>query len=134
MISIDSAQYRERVISYDYDMIWYRWGLSLSPGNEQKLYWGSDGVTAEGTRNYMGVNSPAVDGLIVAILEGRTQDDFRSAVKALDRALTSGRYVIPVWYSDYARIAHKKELKFPEYLPIYGHWIGWQPDVWWHEE
>ena len=132
--SIDSAQYRERVISYDYDMIWYRWGLSLSPGNEQKLYWGSDGVTAEGTRNYMGVNSPAVDGLIVAILEGRTQDDFRSAVKALDRALTSGRYVIPVWYSDYARIAHKKELKFPEYLPIYGHWIGWQPDVWWHEE
>lgn len=131
---IDSAQYRERVNNYDFDMAWYRRGLSLSPGNEQKLYWGGEGVTEPGTRNWMGVDSPAVDGMIDSILEAKTQADFRAGVKALDRVLTAGRFVIPAWYSDHTRIAHTKELRFPDYIPIYGDWIGWQPDVWWHEE
>ena len=52
----------------------------------------------------------------------------------LDRVLTTGRYVIPIYSFNVSRIAHAKELKFPDALPIYGDWIGWQPDVWWYEE
>ncbi|OSQ45752.1 extracellular solute-binding protein [Marivita geojedonensis] len=132
--TIDSAQYNERVNTYDFDMTYYRRGLSLSPGNEQKLYWGCDGVEAEGTRNYMGMCSPAAEAMIDAILNSPSRDDFIASTRALDRILTTGRYVIPIYQWNISRIAHAKELKYPENLPIYGDWIGWQPDVWWWEE
>ena len=57
-----------------------------------------------------------------------------TAVRALDRVLTAGRYVVPFWYSDISRIAHRKELTYPARLPIYGDWIGFQPEVWWAQE
>ena len=131
---IDNAQYKERTDIYDFDMAWYRRGMSLSPGNEQKLYWGRDGVTTPGTRNWMGIDSDGVEAMIDHMLSARQHEDFIDAVRALDRLLTTGRYVIPAWYSDHSRIAHAKELKFPERLPIYGDWIGFQPDVWWYED
>ncbi len=131
---IDSAQYKERTDKYDFDMTYYRRSLSLSPGNEQRLYWGSKGVTQPGTRNWMGMNSPAADSLIDTILNSPTQEDFRAATRALDRVLTSGRYVIPFWYSNVSRLAHIRQLHYPEHLPIYGDWIGFLPDVWWYEE
>ena len=53
---------------------------------------------------------------------------------ALDRILTAGRYVVPMWYSDISRLAHRAELKFPDRLPLYGDWLGFQPDVWWYEQ
>ncbi len=132
--TIDNAQYRERVNAYDFDMTYNRWGLSLSPGNEQKLYWGCDGVEAEGTRNYMGMCSQAAEAMIDEILNSESRDDFIAATRALDRVLTTGRYVIPIYQWNISRIAHVKELKYPEELPIYGDWIGWQPNVWWWEE
>ena len=132
--TVDSAQYKERTTNYDFDMAYYLRGLSLSPGNEQLLYWGSAGVDAPGTRNWMGVSSPAIEGLINEMLNATSQEDFRAAVKALDRVLTTGRYVIPIWHNPIARLAHVKELTFPERLPMYGDWVGFQPDVWWYEE
>ncbi|MEL7114652.1 MAG: extracellular solute-binding protein, partial [Pseudomonadota bacterium] len=131
--TVDSAQYKERTDSYDFDMTYYRRGLSLSPGNEQRLYWGAAGVEAPGTRNWMGMNSPAAEAMIDEILNSASREDFVAATRALDRILTTGRYVIPIYNWNISRIAHVKELKFPETLPIYGDWIGWQPDVWWME-
>ena len=132
---IDKAQYKERTNTYDFDMAYYRRGMSLSPGNEQMLYWGAAGVTEPGTRNWMGMNSPAAEAMIDHLLTSDSQDDFRAAAKALDRILTAGRYVIPVWAGGPSRIAHKKELRYPkDNLPMYGDWIGFQPDVWWYEE
>jgi peptide/nickel transport system substrate-binding protein len=131
---IDSAQYKERTNTYDFDMAYYRRGLSLSPGNEQTLYWGSDGVENPGTRNWMGMNSPAAEAMINTFLTSDSQDEFLAAVRALDRVLTSGRYVIPIYQWNISRLAHAKELKFPERIPMYGDWIGFQPDVWWYEE
>lgn len=130
----DSAAYKERITAYDYDMIWNAWSLSLSPGNEQSLYWGSAGVTEPGTRNYMGVGSKAVDGLIATMVGSTAREDFVVAVQALDRVLTSGRYVIPFWYSDVSRVAFKSRLHHPERLPLYGDWMGFAPDVWWSQE
>lgn len=132
--AIDSAQFKERTTNYDFDMSYNRWGMSLSPGNEQKLYWGCDGVETPGTRNWMGMCSPAAEAMIDAILNSDTREDFVAATQALDRVLTTGRYVIPIYQWNISRIAHAKELKYPETIPIYGDWIGWQPDVWWWEE
>ncbi len=131
---VDSAQHNTRKAAYDYDMMVNRWGLSLSPGNEQMLYWGSDGVTVPGTRNYMGMDSPAAEAMIETMLTAENEDEFVSAVRALDRILTAGRYVVPFWYSDVSLLAHKAEMKRPEALPVYGDWIGFLPEVWWIEE
>ena len=132
--TVDSAQYRERTNSYDFDMAFYLRGLSLSPGSEQNLYWGREGIDTPGTRNWMGMDSPAAEAMIDALLTAPSQQDYRAAAKALDRILTSGRYVIPIWFADYSRLAHARQLRFPERLPMYGDWIGFQPDVWWWEE
>jgi peptide/nickel transport system substrate-binding protein len=131
--TVDSAQYQARIAEYDFDMIVNRWGLSLSPGNEQRFYWGSESAATPGTRNYMGVEEPAIDAAIDAMLAARELDDFEAAVRALDRVLTAGRYVIPFWYAPTSRIAHDARLAFPDYTPLYGDWIGWAPEVWWWE-
>jgi peptide/nickel transport system substrate-binding protein len=131
---VDAAQYKERSNAYDFDMAYYRRGLSLSPGNEQYLYWGAEGVTKPGTRNWMGMESPAAEAMIDKLVNSTDQSDFVAATRALDRILTTGRYVIPFYQWNISRIAHVKELKYPERLPMYGDWIGFQPDTWWWED
>ena len=129
----DPAQHAERMAEYDFDMAYQRVGVSLSPGNEQRLYWGSDGVEAPGTGNLAGIDSPAVDAMIEAILASETREDFVAATRALDRALAAGRYAIPLWADDVSRLAYSSDLAHPETVPVYGDWIGWLPDVWWRE-
>ncbi|MCU9846838.1 extracellular solute-binding protein [Defluviimonas sp. WL0024] len=131
---VDSAQYKERTNNYEFGMAWYTRALSLSPGNEQYLYWGAKGVTEPGSRNWMGMNAPAAEAMIKAMVESRSQEDFISATRALDRVLTAGRYVIPVWFSKVSRIAHSAHLHYPERIPLYGDWPGFQPETWWYEE
>lgn len=130
---VDSAQETERKTAYDYDVMVNSWAMSLSPGNEQKLYWGAAGVTEPGTRNYMGMNSPAAEAMIEAILTAQNIEDFNAAVQALDRVLTTGRYVVPFWFSDKSLIAHKANLHYPQNTSVYGDWVGFLPDVWWSE-
>jgi peptide/nickel transport system substrate-binding protein len=132
--TIDSAQFTERINAYDFGMTWLSRVVSLSPGNEMKLYFGSAGVTEPGMRNWMGANSPAIDDLIDAMLAAPTQEEFTATVRALDRVLTSGRYIIPIWYAKVSRLAHDANLKYPARLPLYGDWPGFLPDVWWYEE
>ncbi|RVV99633.1 ABC transporter substrate-binding protein [Mesobaculum littorinae] len=132
--NIDPAQYTERTTDFDFDMAYYYRGLSLSPGNEQRLYWSSDAADTPGSRNWMGMKSPAAEAMIDAMLNSQSREEYVAAVKALDRVLTAGRYVIPVWYSDVSRLAHDARLTHPDRLPMYGDWIGFLPDVWWVEE
>ncbi len=131
---VDSAQYRERTDVYDFDMTYYRRGLSLSPGNEQRLYWGCEMAEVEGSRNLMGACHPAIEALVDEMLSAPSQDDYLAAVRALDRVLISQRYVVPFHHNPISRLAFNSELNYPDYIPIYGDWIGWQPDVWWVEE
>ncbi len=131
---VDNAQYTGRVSELDFDMTPFRRALSLSPGNEQRLYWGSEAADAPGTRNLMGVASPAVDGMIDAMLASESREDFVAATRALDRVLTAGRYVIPIWSFDVGRIAHVSALKYPETLPIYGDGPQYMPEVWWYAD
>lgn len=131
---VDSAQYKERTNTYAFDMAWYTRSFSLSPGNEQTLYWGSSGVTEPGTRNWMGIASPAADGLVRNLVGATDYDELIATTQALDRVLTAGRYVIPVWFSKVSRIAHSARLHYPERIPLYGDWPGFQPEVWWYED
>ena len=131
---VDSAQYKERTNSYDFDMAWYTRALSLSPGNEQLLYWGSKGVNEPGSRNWMGMNVPAAEAAIQVMLDSTSQEDFIAATQALDRVLTAGRYVIPIWFSPLSKLAHSKHLHYPDRIPLYGDWPGFQPETWWYED
>ena len=93
---VDSAQYQRRKLVYDFDMMQYDWPVSLSPGNEQFFRWGSDAAVTEGTYNFAGVKSAGVDAMIKALLEAKDKEGFVSAVRALDRLLLSGDYVVPL--------------------------------------
>ncbi|MFN3952971.1 MAG: extracellular solute-binding protein [Pararhodobacter sp.] len=134
LVQIDPAQYVERTNNYDFDMTHMLRLMSLSPGNEQLLYWGASGVDQPGSRNLAGVSDPAVEAMIAAMLEATDPEDFIAATRALDRVLMTGRYAIPFWYPAHSRLAIARNLHFPQYLPIYGDWTGFLPEVWWFEE
>jgi peptide/nickel transport system substrate-binding protein len=127
--SVDAVQYDGRRLAYDFDMIENRWDQSLSPGNEQAFYWGSAAADAPGTRNYMGVKSPAVDAMIAALLKAESQADFVSAVRALDRVLLSGVYVVPLFHLPAQWIARWATVGRPPATSIY----GYLPETWWRE-
>jgi peptide/nickel transport system substrate-binding protein len=124
---VDAVQFDRRRITYDFDMIQNRWDQSLSPGNEQLFYWSSQAADTEGTRNYMGVKSKAVDAMIAALLEAKTRPDFVAAVHALDRVLLSGTYVIPLFHSPEQWIAHWRGIEHPAKTAL----SGYLPETWW---
>ena len=126
---VDSAQYQRRKQTYDFDMIQYFWPVSLSPGNEQSFRWGSEAAVTEGSYNYAGVKSAGVDAMIEAVLKAEDRESFVSAVRALDRVLLSGDYVIPLFHLPRQWVAHWSDLKRPADTPLY----GYQIDTWWIE-
>ncbi|ABF64076.1 extracellular solute-binding protein family 5 [Ruegeria sp. TM1040] len=129
---VDSAQYVERQDAYEFDLTFFRRALSLSPGNEQMLYWGSAGADTPGSRNLMGMKSPAAEAMIQHMLTTKSSEEFIAAARALDRVLTAGRYVIPIWQYAKSRIAHEASLRYPMRIPIYGDGIYYMPEVWWN--
>jgi peptide/nickel transport system substrate-binding protein len=126
---VDAVQFEGRRLNYDFDMIENRWDQSLSPGNEQAFYWGSAAADQPGTRNYMGVKSAAVDGMIAALLKAQMREDFVAAVRALDRVLISGFYVIPLFHLPEQWIARWARIGRPATTSLY----GYLPETWWRE-
>lgn len=130
--TVDDAQAQERKQKFDYDMMITSIGFSgsLSPGIEQISRWGSSSKDTEGSFNYAGVASPAIDSVIDAMMNARERGPFIDAVRALDRLLLSGQYMIPMQYKPASWVAHKKQLKYPAYNPVYGMTM----QAWWREE
>jgi peptide/nickel transport system substrate-binding protein len=126
--SVDGTQFERRRIGFDFDMMQYRWEQSLSPGNEQLFYWSSDAASQDGSRNYMGVRSKAVDAMIAAMLSATTRADFVSATRALDRVLLSGFYVVPLYFPPKQWIARWTRIKHPSQTSLF----GYLPETWWH--
>jgi peptide/nickel transport system substrate-binding protein len=126
--TVDDAQYQQRSQTYDFDIIIKAFTSSFSPGAEQIWRWSSRAVEPEGTFNFAGVASPAIDAMIDALVNARTTEDFQAAVRAYDRTLLSGHYLIPAYHLDQTWIARRNYIKFPEgKQPIY----GYQLPVWW---
>jgi peptide/nickel transport system substrate-binding protein len=126
---VDTAQYWSRLKTYDFDMIQWTWGASLSPGNEQLNRWSSKAATIDGSLNYAGVKNPAVDAMIEALLQAVSQEEFTAAVRAFDRVLMSGEYVIPLFYLPKVWVAYWGQLRYPAKLPL----SGFDLDTWWSE-
>ena len=124
---VDSAQYQQRLRNYDFDMIQFTWPASLSPGNEQLFRWSSGVADDPGSFNYAGVKNPAADAMIAAMLAAKDDEDFVSAVRALDRVLLSGHYVIPLFHPPAQWVASWKRLGHPEKTPL----SGFNLDSWW---
>ncbi|WP_295509091.1 extracellular solute-binding protein [uncultured Sulfitobacter sp.] len=131
--AVDDAQFVSRNAEFDFDMAIFRRALSLSPGNEQRYYWGSEAAVQPGSRNMMGAKSPAIDAMIDRMVSATTAQDFIAATRALDRVLTAGRYVVPFWQFTQDRIAHVAQMKYPDHVPLYGDGPNYMPEVWWIE-
>jgi peptide/nickel transport system substrate-binding protein len=127
--AVDAVQYERRRTTFDFDMIQNRWDQSLSPGNEQTFYWGSEAAGQEGSRNYMGIRSEAADALIAALLRAQTRPEFVDAVRALDRVLLSGFYLIPLYHAPDEWVARWSAIRHPERTPL----SGYLPEAWWRE-
>jgi peptide/nickel transport system substrate-binding protein len=124
---VDAAQFDQRRLAYDFDMIQNRWDQSLSPGNEQGFYWSRAAADTPGTRNYMGAREPAIDAMIGAMLDARSRPDFVDAVRALDRVLISGHYAIPLYNVDKQWIARWNRVQRPRARAL----SGYLPETWW---
>jgi microcin C transport system substrate-binding protein len=129
--TIDPAQYERRLQSFDFDIIWGGWAQSLSPGNEQRDYWGSESADRNGSRNYCGIKNPAIDELIDKVIYAETRKELITACKALDRVLLWNFYVVPMWHVPYERIARWDRFGHPETMPTQS--TGF-PSIWWWDE
>lgn len=126
---VDSAQYQRRLQVFDYDMILTTWHVSLSPGNEQSFRWSVDSAKRDGSFNFAGASDPAIDLLIGEILAADTRDDFVAAVRAFDRVLLAGHYVIPLFFLPEQWVARWAEVSRPEKSSLYGYRL----DTWWRK-
>ena len=127
--TVDTAQYQNRRTGYDFDMLIYRWGMSLSPGNEQAYYWGTAAADEEGTRNYPGVRDPVVDHLIRNMTNVRSREDFVNTIRAMDRVLLWGHYFVPLYHRNDDHVAWWDKLGRPEITSLYGVVI----EAWWED-
>jgi len=125
--AVDAVQFDQRRLAFDFDMIQNRWDQSLSPGNEQSFYWGSQAADTQGSRNYMGAKDPAIDAMIAILLEARQRDELVSAVRALDRVLMSGCYAIPLFNVQEQWIARWNRIESPKAAAL----SGYLPETWW---
>jgi peptide/nickel transport system substrate-binding protein len=126
---VDAVQFETRRIAFDFDMIQNRWDESLSPGNEQAFYWSSAAADQNGSRNYMGVKSAAIDGMIAALLQAQRRTDVVAAVRALDRVLISGAYTVPLFHHSDDWVAHWTRLRHPAATSA----SGFMLETWWQQ-
>ena len=127
---IDEVQFQRRRTRFDFDMMPGTWTASPSPGNEQRGRWGSASANAEGAYNIAGVASPAIDAMIAAMLAAESSGDFVAAVRALDRVLISGFYIVPLYYAPEQWIAYSSKLGRPDVTPLFGVDLS----AWWRRE
>ena len=118
--TLDILQYKTRLDQFDYDMIVTIWGQSLSPGNEQAYFWGSQAATQKGGYNFAGIREERVDALIERLIQAQTREELLTIVHVLDRALLQGYYIILHWFSPVQRILYWDKFGMPDQVPLQG--------------
>ncbi|AYD01258.1 extracellular solute-binding protein [Neorhizobium sp. NCHU2750] len=125
--TVDDSQYQSRTATFDYDMIVKAYTSSLSPGTEQLGRWGSASRDREGSFNFAGTASPDIDHMIETMLTARSEEDFQASIRAYDRLLLSGHYLVPLYHVPDQWVARRSYIGYPETLPLY----GYQLEAWW---
>jgi microcin C transport system substrate-binding protein len=129
--TIDPTQYENRMRNWDFDMVVASWPESLSPGNEQREFWGSRAADMPGSRNILGIRNPAIDKLIERVIFARDRADLVAATHALDRVLLHHHYVVPQWTYSKVRTARWDRFGRPAQMPKYG--LTAFPALWWYD-
>jgi microcin C transport system substrate-binding protein len=125
--TVETAQYRKRLDTFDFDMIVSSFGQSLSPGNEQMSFWGSAAAARTGGRNYIGIKDPVIDKLIDLVIAAPDREALIARTRALDRVLLWNHYIIPQWHIQSYRVAFWDKFGKPAKSPRYG--LGF--NTWW---
>jgi microcin C transport system substrate-binding protein len=128
---VDDAQYENRLRNFDFDIITDLWAESLSPGNEQREFWGSQTANQPGAKNTIGIQNPAVDSLIDKVIFAKDRPTLVAATRALDRVLLWNFYVVPQFTYGFSRYARWDRFSHAEPLPKYGH--SGLPSLWWYD-
>ena len=128
---LDTPQYINRIETRDFDMTTLAWAESLSPGNEQRDFWGSEAADQNRSRNYAGIKDKGIDALIDKVIFAETREDLVAATHALDRVLLAHHYVVPQWYLDLDRTARWDRFGHPEKMPEYTYGF---PEIWWWDK
>jgi microcin C transport system substrate-binding protein len=128
---VDSVQYQNRLRQWDFDIVVASWPQSLSPGNEQREFWGSHAAEMPGSRNLIGIRNPAVDTLIERLVFARDRGELVAATRALDRVLLWSHYVVPQWFYGKVRSARWDDFEHPNPMPKFGEAAF--PTIWWSQ-
>ena len=128
---VDTAQYKNRLDNYEFDMVVMARGQSLNPGNEQRNFWSSKSADINGSANWIGIKNKTVDELIELIINSPTREKLILYTKVLDRVLLNNHYVIPHWHIKIWRVAYWSTIKRPKNLPKYS--LGF-PETWWYNK
>lgn len=131
--TVDEVQYQRRRQAFDFDMMFGTWTASPSPGMEQRSRWGAASANQQASFNLAGASSPAIDAMIAAMLAARTHEDFVAAVRAFDRVLLSGFYIIPLFHTDEQWIAYAATLVHPDRFPLFGVSNVTPSETWWRK-
>ena len=126
---LDAANFENRKNRYDYDILFYYWQNSLSPGTEQAIYWSCKAAGEDGRFNFAGICNPALDNLIKGIANAKTYEDLTAHAHAIDRILLSEYFVIPLFYMGLDDVAYDKSIRTPDKIPLYGMVM----ETWWME-
>ena len=118
--TVDSAQYLRRLETFDYDVITFNFGQSMSPGNEQRYFWGSDAADRPGSRNFIGIKDPVIDELVEAVIAAPNRESLVTSTRALDRVLQWGHYLVPHFHSNSDRLVFWDKFGWPEVTPMRG--------------
>ena len=118
--TVDTAQYQSRLDDFDFDVIVQSFGQSLSPGNEQRDFWGSDGADQPGSRNVIGIKDPAIDALIDQVIAAGDREQLIARTRALDRVLLWNHFMVPQFHNRTFRVAYWDKFNRPETTPKYG--------------
>jgi microcin C transport system substrate-binding protein len=134
--TVDLTQYQQRIEEFEYDIIVGSWPQSLSPGNEQREFWGSDAADKKGSRNSAGIKNPAIDAIVEKLIQAPDRKALVAATRALDRALIWNHYVIPMWFVPEAWIAYWKRIAFKAPLPGYAiaGTAAAHSHIWWYDK
>ncbi|CEG06775.1 Oligopeptide-binding protein AppA precursor [Afipia felis] len=129
--TVDATQYENRLRNWDFDVVVNSWAESLSPGNEQREFWGSQAAEMPGSRNIIGIKNAAIDKLIERVIYTKDREDLVAATKALDRVLLWHHFVVPQWTYGKIRTARWDRFGHPSEMPKYG--MSAFPEIWWFD-
>ncbi len=118
--TVDSSHYENRLTHFNYDTIIHRWPQSLAPGREQMNNWGSRAADQTGSRNYAGIKDPVVDAMIKKMVTTKEEKEYFASIRALDRVLLDGHYVVPFYHINKELLAYKDTVAFPKTIPVSG--------------